>query len=364
MIGNSALLENSLEVSVDWIAFTSMSIKTVEEMFDFLGYPAQDFQLLPKGSSGYMKVHSLKSYPVRIMSEGSEDMGVHVIISGSAIRDVLEHYQTTLMGPTPFGTDAMAVTEFGSTVMCEFLRNIHRIGSFTRLDLAIDDKGCKYFSVEDFLNYCENDAVVSKFRTRRNIEESTMSGDLLGHTLYLGSRQSEVMLRVYDKRLEQNRKITKEEDKIQYDWIRWEIELKDERADSAAALIYNMTPLGEVITGILNNYVRVIVHDDSNRSRCSTLPLWEKFINTVNKLRLFVSKVKKTIKEKRSWIIRSVMPTIAGVIIADGGSFDIITDNFADAVLRMNNHMKHLVSQENPGWEYDFGKYAESALSS
>ena len=42
------------------------------------------------------------------------------------------------------------------------------------------------------------------------------------------------------------------------------------------------------------------------------------------------------------------------MIIADGGSFDIITRHFDDAVVRMNTSMQHLVSEKNPGWMADY----------
>lgn len=355
MLGNNARLENALTVSIDWIAFTSVMVQEAKEMIEFLGYTEGDFQLLPKGAGGYLKVYRLKSYPVTVMAEGREGMGVHVVITGSAIQDVLQHYKATLETVTPWGTEAVGLTDFNNTVMVEFLQDIHRIGWLTRLDLAVDDKGGRFFSVEDVrgcLNRCE---VVSKFRTFRDVYESTLTLESTGHTIYLGSRQSEVMLRIYDKRLEQNRKAESEEDMLQESWVRWELELKNERADAAADMLIKRKSLGEVITGILNNYVRIVVLDDSNRSRCSLHPLWAAFIGEVEKLRLYVEEAKKTIKEKRSWLVHSVLPTLAGIIIADGGAFDIITDHFDDAVARMSNHMQQLVTQENPGWRNDYG---------
>jgi len=106
--------------------------------------------------------------------------------------------------------------------------------------------------------------------------------------------------------------------------------------------------------GILNNYVRLIVPDDSNRSRCSSHPLWEKFVGAVGKLRLFVEAAQKTIEDKKHWLVRQCLPTLAGVIIADGGSFDIITQHFDDAVSRMSSSLRHLVSGKNPEWERDY----------
>lgn len=354
MLGNKANLKNRLQVSVDWIAFTSTIVSSVKDMIEFLGYSEKDFQVLPKGANGYAKVYRLKGYPVSVMSDGNEGMGIHVVVTGSAIEDVLHHYRKTLVISTPFGSKAVNMSDFNSTIMLDFLGDIKRIGWLTRLDLALDDLGGQFFSVEDFRKHLDNLEVVSKFRTFRDVYESTLARESTGHTIYLGSRQSEVMLRIYDKQLEQNRKVEKEEDKIQYPWVRWELELKNQRANIAVDYLIRRMSLGEVITEILNNYVRVVTLDDSNRSRCSVNPIWERFICTVKKLALYVEEAKKTIQEKRKWIVHSVMPTLVGIIVADRGSFDIITNHFDDALMRMSGHMQELVMQENPDWVKDY----------
>ena len=43
-----------------------------------------------------------------------------------------------------------------------------------------------------------------------------------------------------------------------------------------------------------------------------------------------------------------------GTIIADGSSFDIITDHFEGAVARMSGSMRHLVTEKNPEWLTDY----------
>lgn len=133
-----------------------------------------------------------------------------------------------------------------------------------------------------------------------------------------------------------------------------ELELKNDRANIVADFLIHRKQIGEIIMEVLNNYVRLIVPDDSNRSRCSSHPLWEKFVGMVGKLRLYVEAAQKTIEDKKRWLIRQCLPTIAGIIIADGGSFDIITQHFDDAVLRMNNNLRYLVTTKNPGWMQNY----------
>jgi len=353
MLGNQVTRANGLSVSIDWIAFTSNVVSSVEELIEFLGYSPADFQLMPKGAQGYKKMHRLNGYEVKILSDGTEEMGFHVIISGSAIMDVLQHFKASLSSATPFSGDDLAttVTDFDNTIMVEFLQQLRRIGWLTRLDLAVDDHGAAFFTVEDIREYIDRQEVVSKFRSYRDISESTLTGERTGHSLYLGSRQSEIMLRIYDKQLEQNKKAVSEDDLIMEPWIRWEFEIKNDRANIAADMLIQHKELGEIVMSILNNYVKIVILDDSNRSRCSILPLWEVFVDAVGKLRLFNPEFAKTLDDKRKWVVHQCLPTLAGIIIADGGGFDIITDHFENAIVRMSDHLRQLVSKENPDWE-------------
>lgn len=363
MFGNSENLDNSLTASIDWIAFTSTVISDIKEMAEFLGYRESDFLLLPRGANGYKKMYRLESFPVTILTDGNEDMGVHVVISSSAISDLLAHFKDSITVDIPFIKDIVSLSDFNNSIMIEFLQQVRNIGWFTRFDLAVDDFGAHFFTVEDVRDFLDRQDVVSKFRTWRDVYESTFVNEKTGHTLYFGSRQSDIMLRVYDKQLEQKQKLLRTSDAapegIPVDdtldaWVRWELELKNERADTAVDLLLNKKQIGEIVMGVLNNYVRLIVPDDSNRSRCSSHPLWEKFVGAVGKLRLFVEAAQKTIEDKKHWLIKQCLPTLAGVIIADGGSFDIITQHFDDAVSRMSSSLRHLVSGKNPGWQRDY----------
>lgn len=363
MYGNSENLDNSLTASVDWIAFTSTIIPDMKEMAEFLGYRESDFLLLPRGANGYKKMYRLEGFPVTVLTDGSENMGVHVVVGSSAIADLLEHFKNSITFNIPFAQDVLSLSDFDNTVMLEFLAQVRNIGWFTRFDLAVDDFGARFFTVEDVRDFLDRQDVVSKFRTWRDVCESSFAGEKTGHTLYFGSRQSEIMLRVYDKRLEQLRKAVSPADAGPEDaspengsgaWVRWELELKNARADAAVELLLARKQIGEIFMGILDNYVRLILPDDSNRSRCSSHPLWKAFTGAVGKLRLFVREAQKTIEDKKRWLVRQCLPTLAGVIIADGGSLDIITQHFDDAVSRMSSSLRHLVSGKNPGWLRDY----------
>lgn len=126
-------------------------------------------------------------------------------------------------------------------------------------------------------------------------------------------------------------------------WIRWEFQLRNSRAMSAVHLLTSGNSLGAVASGILGNYMRFIINDDSNRSRCSVAPEWLTFLGNVEKLRLTVESTPKTLEDKRNWIIEQVLPTLTGIIIADGGRYDIIVKHWDSSLMRMKSDMWKLI---------------------
>ena len=124
------------------------------------------------------------------------------------------------------------------------------------------------------------------------------------------------MLRIYDKKLEQNKKLSPDDsDFINFDWYRWELEFKEERADQFANQIIDGISLGFVVVGVLSYYIRFIELDDCNRSRCSTLKLWHDFVQAIQKLRLHVFKKVRSVYDKLAWVEKQVSPTLATLLI-------------------------------------------------
>ena len=138
---DNAKLNDHLEISVDWLSFTFTSITDHTEVIRFLGYSLDELVSMPCGKSGYL--YSLKSsmYNIYFLYGGREDMGVHVDVSGSAVSDLLQHFVSSRLVKTPFNSTALPVHGFDEAVFSEFIRWIFSHGgSFTRLDLALDNK--------------------------------------------------------------------------------------------------------------------------------------------------------------------------------------------------------------------------------
>lgn len=345
---NKAIV-NGMTVSVDWMSFTVMDGSyTVASVMEFLGFDSSFFHDTGHGAMGYRSLHKLGDYAVSVLSDGREDMGIHVTIGGSAVAHVLEMFwKSHFFQNNPFNDEKCADwNEVSTDALRLFIRKVLEIGRFTRIDLALDDHKV-HFTPGDIRGYIASGQMVSKFRSGRREEGFDLSNNLRGDTLYLGSRSSQVMLRIYDKKLEQMDKSPDME--ISEPWVRWEFQFGDRRADALAHEILKHDSVGMLFFEVLNNYVRLIVCTESNRSRCPMLPEWTEFIACIEKLSLYCPPVEKTLNDKKEWIVSQVLPTLTGIIIADGGVLDIITDNWDDSLERMSPSMLRLVENSLKG---------------
>lgn len=342
MEGFSQTLNNGLVVSIDWLSFTIMNISSLDKVLSLLGYTVADFDDMPHGGKGYKSMIRLNGYAVNVLYDGNDNMGIHVDVSGSAISEVVKSFKATLREDSPFG-EAYTVDDFNTTYLNELLKMIRNNGHITRLDLAIDDIGCNYFSTDDVFSCFAQSRIVSKFRNVQNLV-SYSCGSKSGHTVSFGNRKSDIYMRVYDKQLERNQKSIA----VDYPWVRWEIELKNGRANSIADFLILGFPLGEVCVSVLAHYIRIINLDNENRSRCSVDETWQHFLDGIKPLKLYVAPVIRDLEDKKDWVNQQVMPTIAGIIASDGGSFEFFEEHLISGLMRMKKPLLDMVRSKNP----------------
>lgn len=286
MEGNSCVLNNGLHVSIDWLGFTFFHLSLLE-VFDLLGCLPEDFSHTGCGRNGYRSCYKMNGCSAVVLCEGNSDMGIHVEIPSGALSEVLRRFIQDNMIDCPFGGEVPNIP-FDSTVFIEFLRTMSQYGaSFTRIDLAVDDMGQNYFSIADVAQLLEEGSYLSQFRKFNKIQSHLTDGTETGYTINMGSRESEVFLRVYDKKLEQIEKAHLHPEILPL-WVRWELEIKGDKAGIVVKEFLSGNNLGSVTMGILSRYVRFILPVDSNKSRCPLLPEWERFVQAVEPLKLSV----------------------------------------------------------------------------
>lgn len=290
--------EPSLEKSwlvpcVDWVQATIRTHEKNEwEIIDLLGLPRDIFR---ESSGGYGWNQSLRFSNITVFFGGQPYY--HVQITGQGCRI----FETTS-------------SRNWSEVFGDFLRHDAR---FTRLDLAIDDfKG--YFTIAKLIRLAKKGCVRSPMKKGRSVEEFDLDdGTEHGKSLYLGKGSSRLQVRFYDKREERIAKGYEIDDLIPI-WNRTEIQLRDERAETAARYIAHDDALGNHIFGILKHYCEFVVKskEDTNKSRWKVQQFWEKFLGDVQPLRLAQKHPEPTMLRKVNWLERQVKKTMGQVLIA------------------------------------------------
>lgn len=146
-----------------------------------------------------------------------------------------------------------------------------------RLDIAYDD----FDGLLDIDQLCM-ETMKENFTSRWRKYEVIISNG--GNSVIHGSRQSNMLLRIYDKAKEQ--KLLEGQH-----WIRAELQMRDDNAAGFLRALYlAQYDLGQIFAGALLNYLRYIVPgSDSHDYRHDSAPFWEDFIGNAEKIRVLSS---------------------------------------------------------------------------
>lgn len=251
----------------DWLTFTS-KIDSVESIIDLLGLGDCCFIELDRGMNGYP--HCLYFGGISICYGGREDMGVCCSMCGEGCRTFEEY------GTGNYKAIFDLILEHWSEDGDKRKMNL------TRLDVAYDDfEGLldiwTIFKATTSGGYVNNRLAQGDFVCRFGKYGVNPSSD--GLSCYFGSVKSNIYIRIYDKKAEQNM------EDIDH-WLRCEIQLRKENAIGFIMLA------GDICTnyfGVLNNYLRFIdpSDTDSNKRRAKTAEWWAKFLETGERLKIF-----------------------------------------------------------------------------
>jgi phage replication initiation protein len=275
---------------IDWLGFT-VPFQNIDDVFDLLGISSDHFSTNGRGGMGYKCAHRYGK--ITVYSDGTPEMGCHVEMTGTGCRE--------------YELDGLDWREL-------FTRISIKNGHLTRLDIAIDvvDGSLPLQKIE---SHIKRDALRMFFRaysihkSHRYTSDGPVSS---GYTRYLGSKTSRTLFRIYDKAVEQ---------KIEnVDWVRFEIQLRDERANVAAEHIVRRDDLGAIATAIINHQISFIDLTDSNKSRCPLSPWWSNFLQTTEKLKLTKTKLVRLLDHVREHLIKQYAPTIAMLREGLGGT--------------------------------------------
>lgn len=205
-------------------------------------------------------------------------------------------------------------------------------GWITRLDLTVDDYTHSLNLSQIFEAYQAGSMVArTKVLKYDNGYKSPGVKDL--EMIRIGKRSSQFFSRIYNKFLESKGKI---------DAIRFEVELKQELAHhSFLALFLRSLPseqsysksnskeldLGEfakTVLGIISAKLDFVDRaSNSNISRCSRLWWWQQFLDGIEEIKIVIPRVKSTIKSIESWVLRSVVASLALLVANQGDNSEV-----------------------------------------
>ncbi len=174
----------------------------------------------------------------------------------------------------------------------------------SRIDLAIDDysKKLHFQQLEDAISSNHH----SGFKVSRTVRNH--GSKFRGWTVYLGSRQSEFMVRIYDKWAETLGLL---------DCIRWEAEIKGDTANALFPLLLEFPSTEEEYQNILISYaigkIKFIDPIDKNISRCPMLTWWAEWLEFIRCLpkKIFVARKQPTLARTKQWLEKSVSKSLA-----------------------------------------------------
>jgi phage replication initiation protein len=319
--------ENSTENLIlhDYLSVTSHK-DTPEQMIRLLGLEPMSFEVM-KGFHGYR--HRYFYDCISVHFDGSPKMGINLEMSGQGCRA----FETFGHGDwakilKPFAADRKAY-------------------NITRLDIAYDDhtglldiaKIARSTRKGWYVARSQNNEVI--YSTKKKIK---------GTSVNIGSKQSEALIRMYDKAAE--RKIPDKH------WIRCELQLRRERALN---FILQDKPVGEVFSGVLNNYLRYVkpTADDSNVRRWETERFWKAFVNSVEKISLTTKKdIEYNLSRVEKFIFKQAGNSIDTYIKCVG--LDYFLQGLEKRETYLKQHQKALVAMYQSKTGEEVGKDEDS----
>lgn len=274
------MTEKDNKIIVDWLQFTLLKDDGLQIVFSILRLNPADFERLDKGGLGYKD--QLINNNVRIYFNGNQGMGINTSISGQGCRFMESQ-----------GIDLWSLV-FRLAQSAKI--------NITRLDLALDTS---IKLIDKIRASIDKKKYISKSRSISYICKSGKDSTRT-ETIYLGSRSSDLMIRIYDKAVEQGIE--------EVDWERWEIVLKKDKIREAIPLLKK--DISQTFKNILYTYFRPIQKIESNKSRSKVEKWYIKFLGQVEKISLYRDPAQKTIEDKWAWVEKQVAPTLSLLALA------------------------------------------------
>ena len=265
---------------IDWLTVVFHDCRVCDVM-ELLGLPAstpwQEKQIFRNG------------YPMQTfwngicISWGADDIRFYSASDGKSAEAKVRHDMGICLNLS--GSGCRAFEQYGRGDWMELLKYIcTKKGkiNITRLDLAYDDH-TGVLDIHRIRRDVEDRNYVTRARKAFVIWSDDLNEDIQGLTVEVGSRQSRVLIRIYDKAAERGFDHSKH-------WIRVEVQLREQRALAAVAQLIENQHVGKTAAGIVRNYCTFRTPSgDSNKSRWPIAEYWDKVLMDMDRISLWIS---------------------------------------------------------------------------
>ena len=322
------------QVLVDWLTFSIKNIQEPQEVIiKYLGLDPVLFQEAPYGLMGYQRVLVFSN--IQVLYEPREndyfrDMGVCVTMSGNGCRAFETMSKLTFEGAADKqGTKSVAFPVLFQLLAADENANISRI------DIACDDRE-GYLCMDDIVRKVQDNEINSRM-AKRTVMVSYDGTQRSGTTVYIGAESSSFRIRIYDKALEQG---------TDGHWVRVELVMRHENANSFAANLTNAETVGKLAAQVVNDKFSFIERDDSNITRCTVCSWWARFVDELGAVRL-VSRcvVEHSVEQIADWVELQVGPSLAVLLRTKG--FACIFEIAKESCRRLSSRHESLIEDYN-----------------
>lgn len=270
-----------IEMLFDWLQVTIQDVLIADVIMRIFDHKLNDCLCTQSGKFGYNRTFTIGS-KIHVMDNTLRyDMGVHLLISGSACRELEK---------------IMSWKEFFSRL------ETFETFKFTRIDIAIDTYK-NYFTIATLRKKIKKRELTCKFKSATFMEQINIkSTESESASLKFGSMSSDIYIVFYDKLKERKNAGYTIDDSIDF-WVRCELRFKHDLSNQLySKFVLNGYELGNYIQGILYNYIDFKEKLSNKRiERNKTAHFWKKFLGDVEKLELTNKPLQTTIQQKRQY---------------------------------------------------------------
>lgn len=251
-----------LTITLDWFAITHKEM-TYEAREFIVGFASPQESTPERATNGYDSAYRTKDGVVHMWHSNREEMGWHTVFSGSALRNV-------------FVENGISQRSFVESA-------VNSGGRISRLDLAKDAEN-ERINLANIWPFIETKMYEGTSRNASKMQ--SIDG---GYTIYVGSRQSEKFIRIYDKAAESKL--------ASRDWKRYEIETKGMVARAMAQLLVNESDWDGAFSTMARGMLDVPASKD-----------YQKFFNP-DGATIGIPKLEKS-SDREKWILEQCLPAI------------------------------------------------------